>query len=149
MEELFELRSLIESKRYPEALLLLGEMEEMSRDDKINKISSLLEIILLHLIKQHAEERTTRSWTISIRNAIQQILRTNKRRKAGGFYLTQDDLQDAVEESYENALRLASLEALEGRFDPTELGERVDPNAIMQEALHLIQQAQTNLNRKL
>ena len=33
MEELFELRSCIEEGRYADALVLIGEMEEMSRDD--------------------------------------------------------------------------------------------------------------------
>jgi len=61
MEELYELRSYIEQGRYADALVLLGEMEEMSRDDKINKVGSFLEILLLHLIKRHAEKRTTRS----------------------------------------------------------------------------------------
>ena len=42
MEELFELRTHIEKGRYAEALVLLGEMEEMSREDKINKIESFL-----------------------------------------------------------------------------------------------------------
>ena len=38
MEELYELRTYIETGKYQEALLLLDEMEEMSRDDKINRI---------------------------------------------------------------------------------------------------------------
>jgi hypothetical protein len=42
MEELLELRAHIEQGRYAEALAWLGEMEEMSRDDKINKIESFL-----------------------------------------------------------------------------------------------------------
>ena len=74
MEELFELKKHIEQGRYSEALTLISEMEEMSRDDKINKIASLLDILLLHLIKQHAENRTTRSWDLSIHNSIQQII---------------------------------------------------------------------------
>lgn len=40
MEELNDLRVLIEKNDYVDALTLLGEMEEMSRDDKINKIFS-------------------------------------------------------------------------------------------------------------
>src|SRR5262249_30147781 len=67
MEELYELRAYIESGQYKEALLLLDEMEEMSRDDKINRISSFMEVLLVHLIKQAAEQRTTRSWDVSIR----------------------------------------------------------------------------------
>jgi hypothetical protein len=35
MDELLELRSHIEHGRYPEALILIGAMEEMSREDKV------------------------------------------------------------------------------------------------------------------
>ena len=55
MEELFELKAHIEQGRYIEALTLIGEMEEMGRDDKINKVRSFTVILLLHLIKKHAE----------------------------------------------------------------------------------------------
>ena len=67
MDELLELRTHIEQGRYAEALTLIGEMEEMSRDDKINKIESFLHILLLHLIKQAVEQRTTRSWMFLFR----------------------------------------------------------------------------------
>src|SRR5574341_383723 len=92
MEELYELRTYIETGKYQEALLLLDEMEEMSRDDKINRISSFMEVLLVHLIKQAVEKRTTRSWDVSIRNALRQIIKINKRRKTGGWYLTDEEL---------------------------------------------------------
>jgi hypothetical protein len=38
MEELAQLRTAIEEQRYSDALNILGELEEMSREDKINKI---------------------------------------------------------------------------------------------------------------
>jgi hypothetical protein len=138
MEELFQLRSYIERGLYEEALTLIGEMEEMSRDDKINKIESFLDVLLLHLIKKHAEKRTTRSWEGSIRNAVDMIHRTNKRRKAGGYYLNRDELQEAVEESWNTALRRASFEVLEGRYDEFELARMVDAGKIKDEALRLI-----------
>jgi len=34
---------------------------------------------------QTAENRTTRSWEVSIRNAVREIQPENKRRKAGGL----------------------------------------------------------------
>jgi hypothetical protein len=37
----------------------------------------------MHLIKQQAENRTTRSWEVSIRNFVREIQRENKRRKSG------------------------------------------------------------------
>lgn len=142
MEELLELREHIQLGRYADALVLIGEMEDMSRDDKINRIESFLEILLLHLIKQQAEERTTRSWDVSIRNAVAQIVRTNRRRKAGGFYLTDEELNEAVSESYPSALRRASLEAFGGVYSSEELAAMVDESAIKEEVLGLILETQ-------
>jgi hypothetical protein len=138
MEELYELRTYIEQGRYPEALILLGEMEEMSYSDKVNKIGSFLLVLLLHLIKRRAEKRTTRSWEISIRNAVDEIIHTNRRRKTRGYFLTEEELKNAIAERYEQALRLASLEAFGGVYGPTELAEMVDQIEIEDEALGLI-----------
>jgi hypothetical protein len=142
MEELLELRQYIQQKQYSDALNLIGEMEEMSRDDKINKIDSFVTILLLHLIKQHAEKRTTRSWDLSIYNAIRQIRRTNKRRKASGTYLSLAELKIALEEAYPAALRYAAQEAFEGRYEDDELANMVDQNLIMEQALNLITEPQ-------
>ena|SRR5437763_17211650 len=78
MEELLELRRYIEQQRYTEALDLLAAMEEMSREDKLNKIYSCAEILLLHLIKQGAEQCTTRSWELSMRNAVRHTARVKR-----------------------------------------------------------------------
>ena len=142
MEELVELRAYLEQGRYTDALTLVGEMDEMSRDDKINKMMSYIEILLIHLIKQHAEKRSVRSWEISIRNSVRAIERSNKRRKAGGWYLTQDELQEAIVEIYQTALDMASLEAFEGQYDELELAKKIDENQIKTEALKLILEAQ-------
>jgi hypothetical protein len=141
MEELYELRAHIESGHYKEALLLLDEMEEMSRDDKINRISSFMEVLLVHLIKQAAEQRTTRSWDVSIRNALRQIARINKRRKAGGWYLTDEELSAALEEAYESALDSASLEAYEGQYTAEELCTMVDRAETIRRAFEHIKPA--------
>ncbi|MDQ3013687.1 MAG: DUF29 family protein [Acidobacteriota bacterium] len=142
MEELYELRVYIEQGRYPEALVLLGEMEEMSYSDKVNKIGSLLEILLLHLIKQRAEKRSTRSWEVSIQNALDSISDTNQRRKAGGHFLHTDELRDAIARHYQRALRRASLEAFEGNYTVAEFAKLVDEDQIKSQALQLILEAQ-------
>ena len=139
MEELIELRICIEQQRYAEALVLIGEMEEMSKEDKINKIYSYIEILLLHLIKKFAEHRVTRSGELSIRNSIAAIERVNKRRKSGGYYLTKADLAALIEECYPFALSRASLEAFGGVYDETALARQVDKDEICREALTLIQ----------
>lgn len=134
MEELLELRRYIEQQRYAEALDLIAEMEEMSREDKINKIYSFAEILLLHLIKQEAEKRTTRSWDLTIRNVVRQIARINARRKSGGMYVDDAELRAIIAEVYQPALERASLETYEGRYDDQELGQQVERTIIEQKA---------------
>ena len=138
MEELFELRRSIEERRYVDALLIVDELEEMSRDDKINRMDSYAQVLLLHLIKQDAERRSTRSWELSIRNALRQIARTNQRRKSGGAYLSNTELVIIIHEAYDAALAAAALEAFEGRYEADELAEMVDQATIEQRALALI-----------
>jgi hypothetical protein len=138
MEELLALRRYIEQQRYTEALDLLAEMEEMSKEDKVNKIYSFAEVLLLHLIKQRAEQRTTRLWELSIRNAARQIARVNKRYKSRGTYLSEAELCEVLTEAYQPALERAALEAFEGRYDDVELGQKVDRATIEQKALELI-----------
>ena len=142
MEELAELRSYIEQGRYPEALILLEEMDEMSYSDKVNKIGSFLEVLLLHLIKQRAEKRSTRSWEVSIQNAIDSIIDTNKRHKSGGYFLREEELRDSITAHYKRALRMASLEAFGGAYSIAELDKLIDQDSIKDEALRLILDAQ-------
>ena len=138
MQELQELREYIQGGRYAEALALIDELDEMSKDDKINKIESYMEILLIHLIKQHVEKRTTRSWDVSIRNAIQKINLTNKRRRAGGTYLQEDEIKEALYEAWRIALPRASLETLEGRHTAEELAGMIDRKHLLQHAFQQI-----------
>ncbi len=138
MEELLELRSLLIDGNISDALLMVEEMTEMSKDDKINKISSYAKILLLHLIKRAAENRTTRSWDLSIKNAINEIQKTNRRRKAGGDYLDRQELADAIAETYDIALELAAAEAFGGKYEADQLSTMVNQAKIIQEAIALI-----------
>lgn len=138
MEELLELKGFLLSGNIADALLLVEEMTEMSKDDKLNKIFSFSIIVLLHLIKQKAENRSTRSWEISIFNSVKQIQRTNQRRKAKGTYLSQEELRETLEDAYESALKQAAFEAFEGRYEADELAEMVDQNEIIDQAIALI-----------
>lgn len=139
MEELFELRTYIEQQRYADALALIGEMEEMSKEDKIHKIYSYAVILLLHLIKQQVEKRTTRSWEFSIRNSVRDINRVNERRKSGGFYLSKEELIETLEEAYETALEKAVMEVFEGQYDEQQIRLQSDKEQIIEKAFQLIQ----------
>jgi hypothetical protein len=140
MEELFQLKAYMEQGRYAEAMKLIEEMEEMSKDDKIARIESYAEILFLHLIKKHAEKRMTRSWEMSIRNCVRRINRINKRRKARGYYLKDEELKETLEEVYQSALENASLEAFEGQYHWAELAKMVDRETIIEEAFQLIKE---------
>ncbi|MBD2150502.1 DUF29 family protein [Pseudanabaena sp. FACHB-1277] len=138
MEELLELKGFLLSGNITDALLLVEEMTEMSKDDKLNKIFSFSIVLLLHLIKQKAEKRSTRSWEISIFNAVKQIQRSNKRRKANGTYLSQSEIQETLEDAYESALKQAALEAFEGRYETEVIAHMVDRDQVIQDAIALV-----------
>lgn len=138
MEELLELKDLLLKGDVPGALVIVEELEEMSKQDIIDKIRSYAVILLLHLIKQQAEKRTSRSWDVSIRNCVREIQRENRRRKVGGYYLTAEELQETLQEAYLNAIDEASLEVDEGRYNSDELAQLVQPEEIINLALALI-----------
>ena len=138
MEELLTLKQLLHQGKISEALLIVEELEEMSKSDKLNKIFSFGIILLLHLIKKSAENRTTKSWNTSILNSVKQIQRTNKRQKAKGNYLTEEELLETLEDAYDSALRDAAIEAFEGRYEAEEIGEMVNREEIIRKAIDLI-----------
>jgi hypothetical protein len=138
MEELLALKDFLLKGDIDGALGIVDELEEMSRDDKINNIRSYAVILLMHLIKQKVENRTTRSWELSIRNSIRGIQTKNQRRKAGGTYLNTEELRLAISEAYPEAVDRASAEVEEGRYEPKELAQLVNRQGICDRAMILI-----------
>ena len=138
MEELLMLKDLLLKGDVPAALAIVEELEEMSRDDKISTISSYAIILLIHMIKQQVENRSTASWEVSIRNSIRAIQKKNKRRKAGGYYLTPEELRIALEEAYPDAIDRASLEVEEGRYLPKELEQLVNREDLLDRAMMIL-----------
>jgi hypothetical protein len=92
----------------------------------------------LHLIKRAAEKRTTRSWDLSIKNAVNEIQRTNRRRKAGGKYIADSELFETFSEIYALALDWAATEAFGGHYESDDLGAMVDREAIINQAIALV-----------
>lgn len=138
MEELLTLKDLLLKGDISGALTLVEELEEMSRDDKISNIISYAVILLLHLIKQQAENRTTRSWDVSIHNSASAIRKKNKRRQSGGYYLIPEELRLALEEAYPDAIKSASLEVKEGLYDSDTLEQMINQDDIINQAMSLI-----------
>lgn len=144
MEEILTLKNLLLQGDFQGALTIVEELEEMSRNDIIKTIRSYAVIVLIHLIKQQAENRSTRSWEVSIRNSVREIQRENKRRKSGGYYLTKEELLETLEEAYLNAIDEASLEVKEGLYEPEELEKLVNKKEIIHHALNLILPGESN-----
>jgi regulator of RNase E activity RraB len=138
MEELLTIKELLHQGNITEALLIVEELEEMSKSDKLNKIFSYGIILLLHLIKQSAENRTTRFWNLSIRNSVKQIQRTNSREKAKGTYMSEAELVITLEDAYDLALEKAAIEAFEGQYEAEELSKLVQQEEIIKKAMNLI-----------
>ncbi|MDB9419019.1 DUF29 family protein [Microcystis aeruginosa CS-563/04] len=138
MEELLELKALLLKGDIKGSLAIVEELEDMSKNGIISTIRSYAVILLLHLIKQQAENRTTRSWDVSIRNSVREIQRQNKRRKAAGYYLSDEELTDTLNDAYLNALDAASLEVEAGRYQSEQIEAIIDKSKVISDAFFLI-----------
>jgi hypothetical protein len=114
---------------------VLDEMEAMSQEDKINRVRSYLVVLLMHMIKESIEQRTTRSWQNSPRLALHQIEHHNKRRKAGGYYVPAEDMPQLVAAAMETAIIASSTEVLDRTLSPEEVEERIDRGVLVAQAL--------------
>ena len=139
MEELILLRESIEKQDYVKALQIVDELEEMSVEDKLNKIYSYMVVLLLHLIKENAEKRLTKSWKLSINNSVKQINRTNKRRKSGGYYAQKEDLVEIIDDAFDLALEGAAIEAFGGAYTEQELLNKINVEEIKFKAMSLLE----------
>lgn len=135
MEELIILRKLVEEHDYAGALTLIDELEEMAMDDKLNKLESYVEVMLIHLIKQRVEKRILPLSELAISTSLFKIHLVDRRRKTGGRYLTDGQIREAINDAYWIALRIA---ADEGIHSPGQLAAMLDPNQIKQDAFDQI-----------
>ncbi len=138
MEELLELKALLLKGDIKGSLAIVEDLEDMSKNGTISTIRSYAVILLLHLIKQQAENRTTRSWDVSIRNSVREIQRQNKRQKVAGYYLSDQELTDTLNDAYLNALDAASLEVESGRYQSEQIEAIIDKNKLISAAFLLI-----------
>ncbi|MBV8077292.1 MAG: DUF29 family protein [Planctomycetaceae bacterium] len=148
VDEYQELHDLIVCGDYSRALALINELDAMSRRDYVLKIRSYMRVLLVHLIKHHAEGRWTMSWRRSVAHAIDQIHLLNARHKAGGTFLDPAELRETLEDAWRSAIELAAIEVKRGAYTTRELEQRVDRDAILAEALARIADAGTQEGRK-
>ena len=66
------------------------------------------------------------------------IRKTNQRDDAGGFYMNESQLYDALNEYYRYALMDAASEAFGGQYSHKQLAPMLDAEAVKQESLNYI-----------
>jgi hypothetical protein len=97
-QELSELRNSILEGRYADALVIVDELEGMSKQAILRNLQSYLNILLIHLIKNQLEQRLTGSWVNSIRNSIKEIRKLNIKDNKTSYYINKDEWETFIEE---------------------------------------------------
>ncbi|WP_026787864.1 DUF29 family protein [Planktothrix rubescens] len=138
MEEILTLKELLLKGDIPGSLAVVEELEEMGRKDIVKTIRSYAIVLLIHLIKRQVEKRTTRSWDVSIQNAIFEIRDENKRPRSQSYYLSPEELEEVLEVAYKQAINKASLEVSEGIYEAKELEKLANKEEILNQAMELI-----------
>ncbi len=111
-QELIDLRTSILDGRYQDALVIIDELEGMSKQAILRNIQSFLLRILIHLIKNQGEQRLTNSWVASIRDSIRQIKKLNLQDHKTSYYVQSDEWQSLLDDEFDEAIYQASLEPI-------------------------------------
>lgn len=133
-QELIDLRNSIVEQRYTDALAIVDELEGMSRQAILRNIQSFLVRLIIHLIKNQVEQRLTNSWANSIRGSIREIKKINLQDNKKSYYVKIDEWQSILEDEFEEAVRDASEEVMNGIYSPFQLTEMVDREEIIHQA---------------
>ena len=138
-QELIDLRISILEGRYTDALVIVDELDGMSKQAILRQIQSFLNVLLIHLIKNQVEQRLTGSWVNSIRNSIREIKKANIKDNKTSYYLNSEEWQSLIEEEViEDAIAEAAEEVLNGAYSQFQLAEMIDRNVIIQNAVRLL-----------
>ncbi len=148
-QELVDLRNSILEGRYEDALIIVDELEDMSKRAIIRNIMSFLIRLMIHLIKNQLEQRLTNSWIASISNSVIEIqslnLKDNRKSCLGArslasyadagshrYYIKQDEWNDYLEEAIKRAIRPASVEVMDGKLKASAISSQIIREDIIQ-----------------
>ncbi len=149
-QELIDLRVSILDGRYSDALAIVDELEGMSKKEILRKIKAFLRVLVIHLIKNQVEQRLTRSWAASIRNAILEIQELNLKENKTSYYLSSDEWENLIEEeAIENAIADASEEVMNGKYTRSQLSEMLDKPQLLQITTKLLDLTYTHSAKEL
>ncbi|WP_414526721.1 DUF29 family protein [Nodularia chucula] len=144
-QELIELRQSILEGRYDDALEILDDLEEMSKQAILRKIEAFLVRLFIHLIKNQIEQRLTNSWIASISDSVIQIAKLNIKSNEKSYYIKTDEWQEYLAEALSIAIRPASAEIFQGNLKPSQITQRLNQEELINFAdklLHLTYQYQ-------
>ena len=148
-QELWDLRMSILDGRYEDALVIVDELEVMSRKSYIRNIRSFLIRLIIHLIKNQVEQRLTNSWVASIEGSILEIQDLNLQDNKTSHYVKQGEWEDLLDAAYDAAIKPASAEILNGLYTPKRLQAIVDKSQITSVAKAFLDLTYTNSQKSL
>ena len=137
-QELMDLKTSIIEGRYADALLIVDELEGMSKQAILRNIKAFLKILLIHLIKNQVEQRLTGSWACSIRNAVLEIKGLNLKGNKTSYYINNDEWEGFIESVLMAAIADASEEVLNGKLNRVQLTARIEQSQIILTAHRLL-----------
>lgn len=138
IQELIDLRNSILEGRYTDALVIVDELDWMSRKATLHNIKSFLIRILIHLIKNQVEQRLTNSWVASISDSLVQIQDLNLQDNKTSHYVKLDEWEPMLVDALAAAIRPASVEVFNGKLRPSQLAEIIDKTQLIQIAKQLL-----------
>jgi len=136
-QELIALREAIMQGRTADALYIVNELDDMGRRAIIRNIESYLIVLLIHLIKNQAQNDLPRSWIKSIRNSVLEIASLNLQDNKRAYYIHANDWEEHLEYAYQRAFFEAADE-VNGGIDPKDLAEMVNKAEVLRMAQHLL-----------
>ncbi len=148
-QELWDLRKSILDGRYDDALVIVDELELMSRKSYIRNIRSFLIRLMIHLIKNQVEQRLNNSWAASIEGSILEIQDLNLQDNKTSHYVKQDDWEDLLDAAFYAAIKPASAEVFDGLYTPKQLEAMVDKSLIVSIAKKFLNLTYTNSQKSL
>ncbi|MGK7905083.1 MAG: DUF29 family protein [Hormoscilla sp.] len=147
--ELIDLRTSILEERYADALLIVDELEAMSKQAILRNIESFLLRLLIHLIKNQVEQRLTNSWVAAITASIRSIKKLNLKDNKTSYYIKPDEWEPMLLEELEAAISDASREVMNLRISRSQLSEMVDRSQLILTATKLLSLTYNSSAREL
>ena len=137
-QELMELRQSILEGRYDDALEIVDDLEDMSKQGTLRKIEAFLVRLVIHLIKNQLEQRLTNSWIASISDSVIQIAKLNIKDNQKSYYIKSDEWGEYLAESVEMAIRPASAEIFGGTLKSSQVSQRLNREELIDFAENLL-----------